>query len=83
LNWISPDFVERLATEYERLTGRAIDLQRVKLISGVLRLSELGGLAHDPVRGGNGEERGGLGEISGVSRRVCAGRGRSAFRTAA
>lgn len=49
-SWISPDFVERLANDYERLTGRAVDLQRVKLISGVLRLSELGGFAEDPVR---------------------------------
>lgn len=49
-SWISPDFVERLARDYERLTGRSIDLQRVKLICGVLRLSELGGLANDPVR---------------------------------
>jgi len=42
-SWIAPDFVERLAMEYERLTGRVIDLRRVKLICGVLRLSELGG----------------------------------------
>ena len=49
-SWVAPDFVERLAEEYERLTGRAIDLQRVKLICGVLRLSELGGFANDPVR---------------------------------
>jgi aminoglycoside phosphotransferase (APT) family kinase protein len=47
-SWISPDFVERLAREYERLTARAIDLERVTLISGVLRLSELGGA--DPAR---------------------------------
>ena len=49
-SWIAPDFVERLAGEYERLTGRIIDLQRVTLICGVLRLSELGGLANDLVR---------------------------------
>ena len=49
-SWIAPDFVERLAIEYERLTGRSIDLQRVKLICGVLRLSELGGFANDPMR---------------------------------
>lgn len=49
-SWISADFVDRLAKEYERLTARLIDLKRVKLISGVLRLSELGGFANDPAR---------------------------------
>jgi aminoglycoside phosphotransferase (APT) family kinase protein len=49
-SWISSDFVERLAKDYEQLTGRAIDLPRVRLICGVLRLSELGGFANDPVR---------------------------------
>jgi aminoglycoside phosphotransferase (APT) family kinase protein len=49
-SWISPDFVERLAKDYEQLTGRAIDLQRGTLTCGVLRLSELGGFANDPVR---------------------------------
>jgi hypothetical protein len=47
-NWISPDLTERIITEYEVLTGRTIDRERVALLSGVLRLSELGG--SDPVR---------------------------------
>jgi hypothetical protein len=47
-NWISPDLTERIVTEYEALTGRSIDRERVALLSGVLRLSELGG--SDPAR---------------------------------
>jgi hypothetical protein len=47
-NWISPDLTERIVTEYETPTGRAIDRERVALLSGVLRLSELGG--SDPGR---------------------------------
>jgi hypothetical protein len=47
-NWISPDLTDRIVTEYEALTGRTIDRERVTLLSGVLRLSELGG--SDPVR---------------------------------
>jgi hypothetical protein len=49
-NWISPVLTRRIAEHYEVLTGRAIDLRRVTMISGVLRLSELGGFANDPVR---------------------------------
>lgn len=49
-NWISPELTRRVARKYETLTGRMIDLPRVTLISGVLRLSELGGFADDPVR---------------------------------
>jgi aminoglycoside phosphotransferase (APT) family kinase protein len=46
-NWISQDLTERIVTEYETLTGRAIDRERVTLLSGVLRLSELGGSVGD------------------------------------
>ena len=47
---ISPDLAERIATEYEALTGRALDHERITLITAVMRLSELGGVAGDPTR---------------------------------
>jgi Ser/Thr protein kinase RdoA (MazF antagonist) len=47
-SWISRDHVERVVTGYERLTGRTLDRERIELLSGVLRLSELGGFANDP-----------------------------------
>ncbi len=51
-SWISPDFVESLVAAYARLTGHSIDLWRVALISGALRISELGGLANDEAAAG-------------------------------
>lgn len=49
-NWISPDLTERIIAEYLTVTGRTLDRGRIALISGVLRLSELGGFANDPPR---------------------------------
>lgn len=49
-SWIARDHVARVMDEYERLTGRTLDRQRIALLSGVLRLSELGGFADDPAR---------------------------------
>lgn len=48
--WISRDHVERVVTEYERLTDRTLDRARIELLTGVLRLSELGGFADDPAK---------------------------------
>lgn len=47
-NWLSPDLTERIVVEYTALTGRALDRRRIDLLSGVLRLSELAELVHDP-----------------------------------
>jgi hypothetical protein len=47
---ISPDLTERIAAEYETLTARLLDRERIALITAVLRLSELGGVAADPLR---------------------------------
>lgn len=49
-NWIAPDLTARIVAEYEALTGRAIDRERVHLLSGVLRLSELAEHADDAGR---------------------------------
>jgi aminoglycoside phosphotransferase (APT) family kinase protein len=46
-NFIAPDLTERIIAHYEALTGRAIDRERIALLSGVLRLSELAEQAHD------------------------------------
>jgi len=46
-NWIAPDLTARIVTEYEVLTGLALDRRRIDLLSGVLRLSELAELADD------------------------------------
>jgi hypothetical protein len=46
-NWIAPDLTARIIAEYEVLTGRALDRQRIDLLSGVLRLSELAEYADD------------------------------------
>lgn len=46
-NWISPELTARIATEYEALTGRALDRERIHLLSGVLRLWELAAHADD------------------------------------
>ncbi|MDB5489841.1 MAG: aminoglycoside phosphotransferase family protein [Reyranella sp.] len=47
-NWIAADLTERIMAGYESLTGRILDRERVTLLSGVLRLSELAQSAHDP-----------------------------------
>ncbi len=47
-NWIAPDLTARIVAEYEALTGRALDRERIHLLSGVLRLSELAEFADDP-----------------------------------
>lgn len=44
-NWIAPDLTERIITRYEALTGRSLDRQRIDLLTGVHRLSELAELA--------------------------------------
>ena len=41
------DLTARIVAEYEALTGLALDPQRIHLLSGVLRLSELAELADD------------------------------------
>jgi len=46
-NWIAQDLTARIAAEYEVLTGVALDRQRIDLLSGVLRLSELAEFADD------------------------------------
>ncbi|GGE52833.1 hypothetical protein GCM10007276_32310 [Agaricicola taiwanensis] len=47
-NWISADLTGRIIAAYETLTGRLIDRQRVDVLSGVLRLTELAEEGHDP-----------------------------------
>jgi hypothetical protein len=46
-NWIAPDLTARIVTDYEALTGRSLDRQRIDLLTGVHRLSELAELADD------------------------------------
>jgi hypothetical protein len=48
-NLIAPNLTARIVTEYETLTGRALDRARVTLLNNVWRLSELAELAQDPV----------------------------------
>jgi aminoglycoside phosphotransferase (APT) family kinase protein len=47
-NFVGRDLTARIVAEYEALTGLALDRQRIDLLSGVLRLSELAELADDP-----------------------------------
>jgi len=47
-NFISLDLTQRIVAEYEALTGRALDHERIALLTGVHRLSELAQLANDP-----------------------------------
>jgi aminoglycoside phosphotransferase (APT) family kinase protein len=47
-NWISSDLTARIVNEYELITGRALDRERIQLLSGALRLSELAEAADDP-----------------------------------
>ncbi len=48
-NLIAGDLTTRIVTEYEALTGRPLDRERVTLLNNVWRLSELAELAQDPV----------------------------------
>jgi aminoglycoside phosphotransferase (APT) family kinase protein len=40
-NLISPDLTARIVTEYETLTGRVLDRERINLLTGILHLTEL------------------------------------------
>jgi Phosphotransferase enzyme family len=46
-NWIAPDLTARIIAEYEVLSGLGLDRQRIDLLSGVLRMSELAEYADD------------------------------------
>lgn len=46
-NFISPDLTARIIAEYERLTKRTLDRERIHLLTGVLRFSELAEQPHD------------------------------------
>lgn len=48
-NFISPDLTRRIVDSYEASSGRRLDRQRIKVLTGVHRLSELAALADDPV----------------------------------
>jgi aminoglycoside phosphotransferase (APT) family kinase protein len=54
-NFISPDLTERIVAGYERRTGRELSRQRLAILSGMIRLSELaeaeieGDLEHAPM----------------------------------
>ncbi|MEQ1901160.1 MAG: aminoglycoside phosphotransferase family protein [Devosia sp.] len=52
-DFISTDLTDRIVAHYRRLTARAIDLDRVRLLSGVLRLTELAQYADDPAIAGD------------------------------
>src|SRR5690606_21802093 len=54
-NWISRDLTDRIVGAYERLTGLALDRERIGLLSAVIRLSELAEFSHDPERVGGVE----------------------------
>jgi Ser/Thr protein kinase RdoA (MazF antagonist) len=47
-NLIAADLTARIVAAYEALTGRALDRERIALLTGVHRLSELAELADDP-----------------------------------
>ncbi len=46
--FVSPDLTERIIASYETRTGRAIDRQRVDILTAAHRLSELAELADNP-----------------------------------
>jgi hypothetical protein len=46
-SFVAPDLTGRVVAAYEALTGRALDRQRIALLTGVHRLSELAALADD------------------------------------
>lgn len=47
-NFISPDLTARIVEAYEELTGLALDRQRIAVLTGMHRLSELAELVDDP-----------------------------------
>jgi hypothetical protein len=47
LDWIARDLTARIISEYEALTGLALDRERIELLSAVLRLSQLAEYAED------------------------------------
>lgn len=47
-NMISRDLTARIIAEYERLTGRMLDRERIDILTGAMRLSELAEYADDP-----------------------------------
>lgn len=49
-SFVSPDLTARIVDAYEALTGRAFDRQRIHVLTGYHRLSELAELANDPHR---------------------------------
>lgn len=49
-DFISPDLTDRIIAEYENLTARAIDRERVTLLTAYLRLAELASFAGQPER---------------------------------
>lgn len=49
-NFVSRDLTARIITGYEHLTGRAIDRERVELLTGILFLTELAGYEAYPDR---------------------------------
>lgn len=48
-SFISPDLTARLVAAYGALTGCSLDAERIHLLTGAYRLSELAELAEDPV----------------------------------
>lgn len=47
-NFISPDLTARIAETYEELTDRTLDRNRIAVLTGMHRLSELAELVDDP-----------------------------------
>ncbi|MER9950829.1 aminoglycoside phosphotransferase family protein [Mesorhizobium sp. M0047] len=47
-NFIAPDLTARIVAAYEIATGRVLDRQRISILTGVHRLSELAELVDDP-----------------------------------
>jgi aminoglycoside phosphotransferase (APT) family kinase protein len=47
-SFISPDLTQRVITQYEQLTGRQIDRERVSILTGVLLLVELADMSDHP-----------------------------------
>ena len=47
-SFISPDLTSRVIDNYERITGRQIDRERVSILTGVLLLTELAEMGDDP-----------------------------------
>lgn len=46
-NFIAPDLTERIVGAYEVLTARALDRERIDILTGAFRFAELGGAAQD------------------------------------